>query len=183
MKPLRELSQDERAALSDDEIFELVATDIEARQRGGPNRKAEHLALARSAEMAEEIERLYTEAEAKQTSSASVISPGIMASLNAVYEKVQATKGKNKTEAKPAPKPKVVAFHPSDHARAQPKLPTIKEKQAALARLAELYDTDPLAYAKERVELAAKRDAIDKAVRIEREKQTDDSEQSQATNQ
>jgi len=54
MKPLRELSQDERAALSDDEIFELVATDIEARQRGGPNRKAEHLALARSAEMAEE---------------------------------------------------------------------------------------------------------------------------------
>jgi hypothetical protein len=189
MKPLRDLTHDQIAALSDDEIFELVATDIEARQRGGPNRKAEHLALARSLEMAEEIERIYTEAEAKPTPS--VISPGIMASLNAVYDKVKATKGKSKTEPEveaapaPAPKPKVVAFHPSDHARAQPKLPTLEEKQAALTRLAELYDTDPLAYAKERVDWAAKlcttRDAIDKAVRIERDKQTDDSEQSQAT--
>src|SRR6516164_4878439 len=104
MKPLRELTNDQIAALSDDEIFELVATDIEAYQRGGPKRKAEHLALARSPEMAEEIERLWTEAEAKRPPS--VISPGIMASLNAVYDKVKATKGKSKTtvDAERAPK-------------------------------------------------------------------------------
>src|SRR5262249_25300460 len=107
----------------------------------------------------------------------------VMARLNAVYENAAAAKGKGKTN-EPSPAPKV-AFHASDHAPEKPKPPTIEEKQKALARLAELYDTDPLTYAKERVDLAARlcttRDAIDKAVRIEREKQTDDSEQSQAT--
>src|SRR5215468_423105 len=62
MKPLRELTNEQISALDDDEIFELVAIDIEAYQRGGPNRKAEHLALARSEEMAEEIETLWDEA-------------------------------------------------------------------------------------------------------------------------
>jgi len=86
MKPLRELSREQIAALSDDEIFELVATDIEAYQRGGPNRKAEHLALPRSAEMAEEIDRLWTEAEAKPQPSPEpekpLVAPQIDAGLN-----------------------------------------------------------------------------------------------------
>src|SRR6516162_7029961 len=86
MKPLLELSREQSTALSDDKIFELVATDIEAYQRGGPHRKAEHLALPRSAEMAEEIDRLWNEAEAKPQPSPEpekpLVAPQIDAGLN-----------------------------------------------------------------------------------------------------
>jgi hypothetical protein len=184
MKPLRELTSEQIDALNDVELVDQILAEVE---EGDPKRKAENLRLARSPEMAEEIEKQWEERETRPTPS--VISPGIMASLNAVYDKVKATKGKSKTtaEAVPAsaPKPKLVAFHPSDHAPEKAKPPTVEEKNAAIARLALLMETDPLQWAKEREEwsekLCTSLAALDKAVRLERDKQTDDAEQNQAT--
>lgn len=78
-----------------------------------------------------------------------------------------------------------IKFHQSDHAPTPPSPPTIEEQNKALDHLAEIWDTNPIAYHKEQGEWAKKlfttREAIDKAVRIIRERQVEKNEQSQAT--
>ena len=77
-----------------------------------------------------------------------------------------------------------IKFHPTD--LKEPVQPiTADEKQLALNRLADLRETDPLAYAEQRKAIAAQLcttvAAIDQAVKIVRDKRADDGEQSQAT--
>jgi hypothetical protein len=198
MKPLRELTAAELSALTDDELVDGFVADIDAFHQGSRNRRAEHLQLARSEEMAGVINALWDEAEVKRppprpepktepklrppeqipaasNASGGLISKGVMDGLTAKYKTYAAAKGK-----KPA-----VKFHESDLTPDKATPPTIEERDKALERLADLYDTDPLTYARERVEwaerLCTNREALDKAVRIVRDKRTDETEQSQAT--
>jgi hypothetical protein len=80
---------------------------------------------------------------------------------------------------------KIVGFHPSDLAPDAPALPTIEEKNQALEALADLWDTDPLAYADGRKvwadRLCTTVAAIDKAVRLVRDRRVGEGEQSQTT--
>src|SRR5262249_45904514 len=95
-----------------------------------------------------------------------------------------ASQAKVGTEREPLQKADAVKFHPSDHALRK-ELPTIEEKQGALEELADLRESDPLAYAEKRKEWAAKLctslAALDHAVKIERDKRADTGVQSQAT--
>jgi len=78
-----------------------------------------------------------------------------------------------------------VRFDESDRVRAKEKPPNIKEKQAALNEMADLYKTDPIAYAVKVKDWAKKlyttQGALHKAVKIVLDERDDDGEQSQAT--
>jgi hypothetical protein len=87
-------------------------------------------------------------------------------------------------EPQPEPPPKA-KFHPSDFAKQQSAKPTIEEKQRALEELADLRETDPLAYAEKRKDwgkrLFTTVAAIDQAVKLILAKRTDVGEQNLAT--
>jgi hypothetical protein len=94
-----------------------------------------------------------------------------------------AIKAQSAPESKPEP---AFKFHPSDWAKSKPPPPTIEEKNRALEKLAVLWDTDPLAYAEQRRELADQLcttvAAIDKAAKLVRDQQDDEkSEPNQTT--
>ena len=76
-------------------------------------------------------------------------------------------------------------FHPSDLAEPKAAPPTIEEKNRALEELADLWRTDPIAYAEKKHELAERLCttvlAIDRAVKVVRDRREDAGEQSQAT--
>jgi hypothetical protein len=78
-----------------------------------------------------------------------------------------------------------VKLHPSDLAPDEPPAPTIEEKNKALEKLADLYDTDPLAFAEGRRACADRLCttvvAIDRAVKLIRDQRADKDEQSQTT--
>ena len=78
-----------------------------------------------------------------------------------------------------------VRFHKSDHARTAEPPPTIEERDKAPNTMADLYESDPLAYVELRKKwsrrLSTPQTALDKAVKIIRDKRVDDREQSQAT--
>ena len=78
-----------------------------------------------------------------------------------------------------------IKFDPSDHAPRGDAPPTIEERDRALEKLADLWDSDPLAYAESRKEWAKRlcttMGAIDKAVKIIRDKLTSGGDQTQAT--
>src|SRR5262249_47313897 len=93
----------------------------------------------------------------------------------------------NKEPPKTEAAPRVlgdIKFHKSD-LKPEVKLPTIKEKEEALEKLADLREGDPLAYAEGRKEWANRLcttvAAIDQAVKIVLDKRADDGDQSQAT--
>lgn len=100
------------------------------------------------------------------------------------FAKAQPAETPELEEVKAQPEVELLRFHPSDHALKPEAPPTHDDKNAALKLLAELRETDPLEYVAKKKEWAKRlcttQEAIDQAVKIERDKQTDD-EQSQST--
>jgi hypothetical protein len=82
------------------------------------------------------------------------------------------------------PKPEI-KFDPSDQAPKAPAPPTIEDKNRTLEELADLYESDPLAYAEGRKDWAKRLFttvlAVDKAVKMILAKRTDAGEQNLAT--
>jgi hypothetical protein len=181
------------------EVADKITSGMEARRRGGPNLKAQHLVLIDGF-----VGELPPEAIAEWKAGTAADWDRVNAKVAEVPNlhrrkfwlepdkpepKGEVAKGPSETGAalKVSEKAKAepeVRFHRSD-LKPEAKLPTIEEKQRALEELADLRDTDPLAYAEGRKEWAKRLFttvvAIDQAVKIVLDRRKDDGDQSQAT--
>jgi hypothetical protein len=197
MKPLRELSTEQIEELTDDEIIESVAGEIQSCRTNGADLEEEHVAHAPWLEKA--IRELWrAEKERRTAKVVPLVKPALSWRRIAVsHHVVSSAKSAGASFILPAPQPaaderdnlyeraRKVRFHESDKIAPPEPLPTIEEKEKALDELADLYKVDPLAYVEKVREwtkkLCTTQDALNKAVKLVLDKREDDGEQSQAT--
>lgn len=211
-----------------EEAAKLIGTYLAEFRSGGPNRKAESIAIGRQCGLKlEGIEARWAREELlispPLSPTGNVAEKPIVATLRAITdwtEFCQSTSAalasgkltpleaetliaewdngpeawKDFVEKTEEPKATVTLtdkdgapfnFHPSDLAADPLPVATIADKQRWLEELADLRDTDPLAYVEKRKQYAKRltttNDALDKAVKLVRDSRPKDEEQSQAT--
>ena len=171
-------------ARSEDHARELIAKLIQDCAQGLGDREEEALTLARLWAL---DESWVTEGFAEARELAKLVDPAFFstAAQPQAEEKAEEQSGAGAGAAEEKLAALGIKFHPSD--RIDPKAPlTIEERNRAFEEMAELWNSDPLAYAEKRHELAARLCvtvvAVDRVVKIVRDRQgPDEGEQSQAT--